>query len=127
MAVCASGVARATTLLKLRRLIESEGLASEFLACVNSMLEAKGVMMRGGGSIVDATFIEAPSSTKNEAKSRDPEAHSSKKGNVWHFGYKAHTGVDAGSGLAHTVEVTSANVAMWSPAARPELPAASPA
>lgn len=99
----------ATTLLKFRRIIESKGLAPQILACVNSMLEAKGVMMRGG-SIVDATFIEAPSSTKNAEKSRDPEARSSKKGNVWHFGYKAHAGVDAGSGLVHTVEVTAANV-----------------
>lgn len=99
----------ATTLLKFRRIIESKGLAPQILACVNSMLEAKGVMMRGG-SIVDATFIEAPSSTKNAEKSRDPEAHSSKKGNVWHFGYKARAGVDAGSGLVHTVEVTAANV-----------------
>ena len=93
----------ATTLLKFRRIIESKGLAAEILSCVNSMLEAKGVMMRGG-SIVDATFIEAPSSTKNAEKSRDPEAHQAKKGSNWHFGYKAHAGVDAGSGLVHTVE-----------------------
>ena len=99
----------ATTLLKFRRIIESKGLAAEILACVNSMLEAKGVMMRGG-SIVDATFIEAPSSTKNATGGRDPEAHQAKKGNNWHFGYKAHAGVDAGSGLVHTVEVTAANV-----------------
>lgn len=102
-------VPNATTLLKFRRIIESKGLAAEILSCVNSMLEAKGVMMRGG-SIVDATFIEAPSSTKNATGERDPEAHQAKKGNNWHFGYKAHAGVDAGSGLVHTVEVTAANV-----------------
>lgn len=97
----------ATTLLKFRRIIESKGLAAEILSCASSMLEAKGVMMRGG-SIADATFIEAPSSTKNAEKSRDPEARSSKKGNVWRFGYKAHAGVDAGSGLVHTAEVAAA-------------------
>ena len=66
-------------------------------------------MMRGG-SIVDATLISAPSSTKNKEKKRDPEMHSAKKGNQWHFGMKCHTGVDAGSGFVHTVEVTAANV-----------------
>lgn len=99
----------ATTLLKFRRIIESHGLGREMLGCVNAILERKGMMMRGG-SIVDATFIEAPSSTKNATGERDPEAHSAKKGNDWHFGYKAHAGVDAGSGFVHTVEVTSANV-----------------
>ena len=59
---------------------------------------------------MDATFIEAPSSTKNRGHARDPEAHQSKKGKNWHFGYKAHIGVDAGSGLVHTVETTAANV-----------------
>lgn len=98
----------ATTLLKFRRLIESHGLGREMLGCVNAILEQKGVVMRGG-SIVDATFIEAPSSTKNESKARDPEAHQGKKGNNWHFGFKAHVGVDAGSGLVHSVEVTPAN------------------
>ncbi|WP_165046368.1 IS5 family transposase [Adlercreutzia sp. ZJ138] len=99
----------ATTLLKFRRIIESKGLAAQMLDCVNAVLESKGVMMRGG-SIVDATFIEAPSSTKNASKSRDPEAHQGKKGNNWHFGYKAHIGVDAGSGLVHTVKTTAANI-----------------
>lgn len=100
----------ATTLLKFRRIVEDNGLAPRILECVNSMLEEKGVMMRGG-SIVDATFVEAPSSTKNATGARDPEARSAKKGNNWHFGFKAHAGVDAGSGLVHTVEVTAANVA----------------
>lgn len=99
----------ATTLLKFRRIIESHGLGKEMLGCVGAVLEQKGVMMRGG-SIVDATFIEAATSTKNEAHERDPEMHQGKKGNNWHFGLKAHIGVDAGSGLVHTVRVTPANV-----------------
>lgn len=66
-------------------------------------------MMRGG-TIVDATLISAPSSTKNADKKRDPEMHQTKKGNQWHFGMKCHTGVDAGSGFVHTVEATAANV-----------------
>ena len=98
----------ATTLLKFRRIVESHGLGRDMLGCVNAVLEQKGVMMRGG-SIVDATFVEAPSSTKNAAKQRDPEMHQAKKGKNWHFGLKAHIGVDAGSGLVHSVEVTPAN------------------
>lgn len=74
----------------------------------DAILEGAGIMMRGG-SIVDATFVEAPSSTKNAIRSRDPEAHQGKKGKRWHFGYKANTGVDAGSGLVHTVVVTPAS------------------
>ena len=100
----------ATTLLKFRRIIEGNGLAQEILARVNAALEADGVMMRGG-SIVDATFVEAPSSTKNASGSRDPEMRQGKKGNNWHFGMKAHIGVDAGSGLVHTAAFTPANVA----------------
>ena len=99
----------ATTLLKFRRIVESKGLAKEILACVNSALEAEGVMMRGG-SIVDATIIAAPSSTKNASGGRDPEMHQTKKGDQWHFGMKAHVGVDAGSGLVHSVSFTPANV-----------------
>ncbi len=97
----------ATTLLKFRRIIESHGLGREMLGCVNAILEQKGVLMRGG-SIVDATFIEAPSSTKNISKSRDPEMHQGKKGNNWHFGAKAHIGADAGSGLVHSAVLTPA-------------------
>ena len=67
----------------------------------------RGLILKRG-TIVDSTFIEAPSSTKNEKKERDPEAHSAKKGNVWYFGYKAHIGVDKESGLVHTVKVTAA-------------------
>lgn len=99
----------ATTLLKFRHMLEREGLGEAMLAELARILEGRGVMMRGG-SIVDATFVESPSSTKNRDRSRDPEAHQSKKGRNWHFGYKAHAGVDLGTGLVHTVEVTAANV-----------------
>ncbi len=68
----------------------------------------KGLILKKG-TIVDSTFIEAPSSTKNQKKERDPEAHSAKKGTNWHFGYKAHIGVDRETGLVHHVETTSAN------------------
>ena len=98
----------ATTLLKFRRIVESHGLGREMLACANAILEQKGAMTRGG-SIADATFVEAPSSTKNAAKGRDPEMRQGKKGKNRHFGMKAHIGVDAGSGLVHSVEVTPAN------------------
>lgn len=107
----------ATTLLKFRHLLEREGLGERMLAELASILEDRGVMMRGG-SIVDATFVESPSSTKNRERSRDPEAHQAKKGKNWHFGYKAHVGVDAGTGLVHTVEVTAANVSDVSEAHR---------
>ena len=99
----------ATTLAKFRHVLEREGLGRAILRDFDAQLEEAGIMMRGG-SIVDATFIEAPSSTKNRGHARDPEAHQSKKGKNWHFGYKAHIGVDAGSGLVHTVETTAANV-----------------
>ncbi len=80
-----------------------------FFDTINRCLEREGRMMRGG-TIVDATLISAPSSTKNAEKKRDPEMRQTKKGNQWHFGMKCHTGVDAGSGFVHTVEVTAANV-----------------
>ena len=99
----------ATTLPEFRHLLEGEGLGEGMLAELVSILDERGIIMRGG-SIVDATFVESPSSTKNRERSRDPEAHQAKKGNNWHFGYKAHAGVDAGTGLVHTVEVTAANV-----------------
>ena len=98
-----------TTLAKVRHTLERSGLGEAMFADLAQELEEAGVMMRGG-SIVDATFIEAPSSTKNRGRSRDPEAHQSKKGNNWHFGFKAHIGADAGSGLVHTVVATAANV-----------------
>ena len=75
---------------------------------VVSLLEQRGLILKKG-TIVDSTFIEAPSSTKNKKKERDPDAHSAKKGNVWHFGYKAHIGVDSDSGLVHTLKATAAN------------------
>lgn len=100
-----SQVPDSTTLCKFRKCIADNGLGEEMLSSLNAILEGAGIMMRGG-SIVDATFEEAPSSTKNARGERDPEAH---QGKNWHFGYKAHTGVDAGSGLVHTVVVTPAN------------------
>ena len=98
----------ATTLLKFRHLLEEKGIGKLFFDAINRCLERAGRMMRGG-SIVDATLISAPSSTKNAEKKRDPEMHQTKKGNQWHFGMKCHTGVDAGSGFVHTVEATAAN------------------
>ncbi|MBV8658889.1 MAG: IS5 family transposase, partial [Burkholderiales bacterium] len=77
---------------------------------INAHLGEQGLLMRAG-TIVDATIIAAPSSTKNEGKTRDPEMHQAKKGNTWHFGMKAHIGVDAESGLVHSVVGTGANVA----------------
>ena len=73
------------------------------------MLESKKLLLRTG-TIVDATLIAAPSSTKNSTKSRDPEMHQTKKGNQWYFGMKAHIAVDADSGLVHAVRGTAANV-----------------
>jgi IS5 family transposase len=100
----------ATTLLKFRHLLEAHGLTARLFAEVNALLSERQLLMREG-TIVDATIIAAPSSTKNKAKERDPEMHQTKKGNAWHFGLKAHIGVDAASGLVHTVRATAANVA----------------
>jgi transposase, IS5 family len=100
----------ATTLLKFRHLLEEHGLTAAILAQVNADLEDKKLIMREG-TIVDATIIGAPSSTKNKKRERDPEMHQTKKGNEWHFGMKAHIGVDAQSGLVHSVVGTAANVA----------------
>jgi IS5 family transposase len=98
-----------STILRFRHLLEKHRLAEQFLATVNEQLAAQGYLLKSG-SAVDATLIAAPSSTKNSAKARDPEMHSSQKGNQWHFGMKAHIGVDADSGLVHTVAGTSGNV-----------------
>ena len=87
----------ATTMLHFRHLLEEHGIGKLFFDAINRCLERAGRMMRGG-TIVDATLISAPSSTKNVEKKRDPEMHQTKKGNQWHFGMKCHTGVDAGSG-----------------------------
>lgn len=99
-----------TTILNFRRLLETHDLAPKVLAAVNAYLTDKGLLLRQG-TIVDATIIHAPSSTKNEAKSRDPEMHQTRKGQQWYFGMKAHIGVDVESGLTHTVTTTAANVA----------------
>jgi len=99
----------ATTLLKFRRLLEEKGIGKLFFDAISRALGERGHMMRGG-SIVDATFISAPGSTKNVQKKRDPEMHQTKKGKTWHFGMKSHIGVDAGSGYVHSFETTSANV-----------------
>jgi len=99
----------ATTLLKFRRLLEEKNLTAAIFETINAQLAEKGLLMRQG-TIVDATIIAAPSSTKNSTGERDPEMHQTKKGNQWHFGMKAHVGVDADSGLVHTVVGTAANV-----------------
>ena len=99
----------ATTLLKFRHLLEKHGIAEKFFQAFNGTLEKCGYLMRGG-SIVDATLIQAPCSTKNEKKQRDPEMCQTKKGNQYYFGMKCHSGVDAGSGYVHSLEVTAANV-----------------
>lgn len=99
----------ATTLLHFRHLLEEQRLGEQLLAARNEIFEEEGWIMRGG-SIVDATIIAAPSSTKNASGARDPEMHQTKKGNQWYFGMKAHLGVDAGTGYAHSVTATSANV-----------------
>ena len=97
-----------TTVLNFRRLLETHGLAAQMLAQVNRHLARKGLGLRGG-TIVDATIIAAPSSTKNQDGERDPQMHQTKKGNQWYFGMKAHIGVDEESGLVHHVECTAAN------------------
>jgi IS5 family transposase len=98
-----------STILRFRHLLEKHKLAAQILGLVNELLCAKGLMLRAG-TVVDATLIAAPSSTKNASGERDPEMHQSKKGNQWYFGMKAHIGVDAESGLVHTVRGTSGNV-----------------
>ncbi len=99
----------ATTLLKFRRLPEEKDLTASIFTAINAHLAEKGLLLRQG-AIVDATLISAPSSTKNEGGERDPEMHQTKKGNQWHFGMKAHFGVDAELGLVHTVVGTAAHV-----------------
>jgi IS5 family transposase len=99
----------ATTLLHFRHLMEKHRLGEKLRVAQNAIFEEQGWIMRGG-SIVDATIIAAPSSTKNAAGERDPEMHQTKKGNQWYFGMKAHIGVDAGTGYVHSVTGTPANV-----------------
>lgn len=98
-----------SSILRFRRLLEQHKLAEQILATVNDLLAQQGLLLKAG-TVVDATLIAAPSSTKNKEGARDPEMHQSKKGNQWHFGMKAHIGVDADSGLVHTVRGTAGNV-----------------
>jgi IS5 family transposase len=98
-----------STILRFRHMLEEHKLAEQILLTVNEMLQAKGLLLKAG-TVVDATLIAAPSSTKNASGERDPEMHQTKKGNQWYFGMKAHIGVDADSGLVHTVKGTAANV-----------------
>ena len=99
----------ATTLLNFRHLLEKHEIGLAVFAKVGELL-LKGGLKLSGGTIVDATIIAAPSSTKNEEKARDPEMHQTKKGNQWHFGMKVHIGVDSASGLVHHASVTAANM-----------------
>jgi len=99
-----------TTICKFRHLLEEHGLGGEMLEAVNLHLEDKGVPITTG-TIVDATIIHAPSSTKNREQKRDPEMHQTRKGKQWYFGMKAHVGVDSRTKLIHTAVVTPANVA----------------
>ena len=98
-----------TTILNFRHLLERHGLGEALFAEINAHLASLGHRLKRG-TIVDASIIDAPSSTKNQAGERDPEMRQVKKGNQWYFGMKAHIGVDAESGLAHSLETTSANV-----------------
>ena len=99
----------ATTLLKFRRLLEQHGLTRRLLETLNGHLAAKGLFMRTG-TVVDATLIAAPSSTKNKKGERDPEMHQAKKGKQYYFGMKVHVGADMDSGLVHSLVGTAANV-----------------
>ena len=98
-----------TTLLKFRRLLEQHQLGQALFAKVGEVLQARGMKV-GTGTIVDATIIAAPSSTKNADKQRDPDMHQTRKGQQWYFGMKLHIGVDSRTGLAHSAMVTAANV-----------------
>jgi IS5 family transposase len=99
-----------TTVCKFRHLLEQHELGGEILGAVNRYLQERGVRITSG-TIVDATIIHAPSSTKNQQEQRDPEMHQTRKGNQWYFGMKAHVGVDSKTKLVHTVVATAANVA----------------
>ena len=108
--LAAEGVPDATTLLNFRHLLETHHLCQALFTAINADLAARGLLLREG-TLVDATLIAAPSSTKNQKQERDPEMHQVKKGNQWHFGMKAHLGADRDSQLVHTLVVTAANVA----------------
>ena len=98
-----------STILRFRHLLEEHDLSLQIMAAINATLANNGLMLKAG-TVVDATLIAAPSSTQNRDGERDPEMHQTKKGNQWHFGMKAHIGVDADSGLVHSVIGTAANV-----------------
>jgi len=99
-----------TSILNFRRLLETHQLTAHVFAQINAHLSERGMLL-GKGTIVDATIINAPSSTKNAQKKRDPQMHQTRKGRQWYFGMKVHTGTDTDSGLVHTVCATAANVA----------------
>ena len=100
----------ATTLLKFRHRLEEHALTRQLFAGVNALLAERGAFLREG-TMVDATIIAAAPSTKNKTRERDPQMHQTRKANAWHFGTKAHVGVDLDGGLVHTVLGTAANVA----------------
>lgn len=106
----AEGVPDATTLLNFRHLLETHDLCKGLFTAINADLATRGLLLREG-TLVDATLIAAPPSTKNAQRERDPDMHQTKKGNQWYFGMKAHIGADRDSKLVHTVVVTAANVA----------------
>ena len=97
-----------STILRFRHMLEAHNLSLQILGTVNAILSAKGLLLKQG-TVVDATLIAAPSSTKNSTGTRDPEMHQTKKGNQWHHGMKAHIGTDADLGLVHSVSTTAAN------------------
>jgi IS5 family transposase len=100
----------ATTLLKFRRLLEAHRLTERIFAAINAHLTERGLILKEG-TVVDATIIAAPSSTKNREGRRDPEMHQTRKGDQWHFGMKAHIGADMDTGLVHSLATTPANAA----------------
>lgn len=102
-------IADESTILRFRHLLERHELSQQIFAEVRSLLEGKRLLLKSG-TIVDATIIEAPTSTKNADKQRDPEMHQARKGNEWHFGMKAHVGTDL-RGIVHSVSTTAANAA----------------
>ena len=108
--LAADGVPDATTLLNFRRLLETNNLCKGIFNAIHADRARRGLTMREG-TLVDATLLAAPPSTKNREKKRDPEMHQTRKGNQWYFGMKAHIGADRDSKLVHTVVVTAANVA----------------
>ena len=98
----------ATTLLKFRRLLETHALTAQLFEGINTHLAERGLLLREG-TMVDATIVAAPPSTKNKSHARDPEMHQTRKGNQWYFGMKAHIGADVETGLVHSLHTTAAN------------------